>query len=49
MDFSTTGRWVKDKEIFIRSVEELGGEVIFRASEGDAEKQLELARELLLF
>jgi D-xylose transport system substrate-binding protein len=47
MDLSNTGRWIKDKEIFIKSVEELGGEVVFRASEGDAELQFELANEIL--
>lgn len=47
MDDSQTGRWVKDKEMFINKVENLGGETIVMASEGDAEKQLELARELL--
>lgn len=47
MDLSKTGRWQKDKELFIKSVKALGGEVVFRASEGDAEKQFELAKELL--
>ncbi len=47
MDLSQTGRWVKDKELFIKHVEELGGEVIFRASEGDPVKQFELAKEML--
>lgn len=47
MDVSDTGRWIKDKELFIKSVEELGGEVVFRASEGDPEKQFELAKEIL--
>ena len=47
MDLSTTGRWAKDKELFIKNVKDLGGEVVFRASEGDAEKQFELAKEIL--
>ncbi len=47
MDDSKTGRWVKDKELFIQSIENMGGEVIFRSSEGDADKQLELASEIL--
>jgi D-xylose ABC transporter substrate-binding protein len=47
MDDSQTGRWVKDKELFIKSIEDLGGEVIFRASEGDPDLQLELANEIL--
>jgi D-xylose transport system substrate-binding protein len=47
MDVSDTGRWLKDKELFIKSVEDLGGEVVFRASEGDPEKQYELAGEIL--
>jgi D-xylose transport system substrate-binding protein len=47
MDLSQTGRWVRDKELFTKNVEELGGEVIFRASEGDPEKQFELAKEML--
>lgn len=47
MDVSNEGRWIKDKELFIKSVENLGGEVIMRASERDAQKQLELAREIL--
>jgi D-xylose transport system substrate-binding protein len=48
MDLSKTGRWAKDKELFIKSVRDLGGEVITRASEGVAEKQYELAKELLV-
>jgi D-xylose transport system substrate-binding protein len=47
MDDSDYGRWVKDKELFIRQIEKSGGEVIFRASEGDTEKQLEQAKEIL--
>jgi D-xylose transport system substrate-binding protein len=47
MDLSQTGRWIRDKELFIRNVEALGGEAIFRASEGDVDKQLEYAKELL--
>ncbi|MBN1597899.1 MAG: substrate-binding domain-containing protein [Bacteroidales bacterium] len=47
MDESEEGRWVKDKELFIKNVEELGGEVIWRASERDAQKQIELAKEIL--
>lgn len=47
MDDSETGRWVKDKELFIKNIQNLGGEVIFRSSEGDANKQLELADEIL--
>ena len=47
MDVSETGRWLKDKELFIKNIEELGGEVIFMASEGDADKQYELAKEIL--
>ena len=47
MDVSDTGRWLRDKELFIKNVEELGGEVVFRASEGNIEKQFELAEEIL--
>lgn len=47
MDVSDTGRWLKDKELFTKSVEEMGGEVVFRASEGDIDKQYELAEEIL--
>jgi D-xylose transport system substrate-binding protein len=47
MDNSDYGRWIKDREQFTRQVEELGGEVVFRASEGDIEKQLDLAKEIL--
>ena len=47
MDDSKTGRWVKDKELFMQSIEKMGGEVIFKSSEGDADKQLELANEIL--
>ncbi len=47
MDEYNNGRWVHDKELFTEKVSELGGEVYFRASEGDAEKQLEMAKELL--
>lgn len=47
MDVSNTGRWLKDKELFIKYIEEMGGEVILRASEGDPDKQYELAKEIL--
>lgn len=47
MDDSDYGRWIKDKELFINQIQELDGEVIFRASEGDIEKQLDLANEIL--
>jgi D-xylose transport system substrate-binding protein len=47
MDESTGGRWVKDKELFIKHVEALGGKVVFRAAEADIPKQVELAREIL--
>lgn len=47
MDESTTGRWVKDKAFFIKNVEKMGGQVIFRSSEQNADKQVELAREIL--
>jgi D-xylose transport system substrate-binding protein len=47
MDLSKNGRWLKDKELFIKSIEEMGGVVVLRASEGDAERQLELAKEML--
>jgi D-xylose transport system substrate-binding protein len=46
MDESQTGRWVKDKELFSNQVENLGGVVLVRAAEGDADKQFELAKEL---
>lgn len=47
MDESTSGRWLKDKELFTSHIESLGGEVIFRASEGNISKQAELANEML--
>ena len=47
MDESETGRWVKDKQIFTRNIEELGGEVVFSAAEKDYEKQYEMAKEML--
>ena len=47
MDESATGRWVKDKALFIKNVEDMGGKVIFRSSEQDADKQVDLAREIL--
>ncbi len=47
MDDSQTGRWKKDKALFIEHVESLGGKVLFRASEGNAGGQLEMAKELL--
>ena len=47
MDVSESGRWIKDKELFIKHVEALGGEVVFGASEGDTEKQYELAKQIL--
>ncbi|MBN1118321.1 MAG: substrate-binding domain-containing protein [Bacteroidales bacterium] len=47
MDESVDGRWLKDKEIFINQVESHGGEVVFRASEGDIKKQTLLGNEIL--
>jgi D-xylose ABC transporter substrate-binding protein len=47
MDESTGGRWDRDKELFIRHAESLGSEVIFGAAEGNAQKQIEIAREIL--
>ena len=47
MDESIGGRWAKDKQMFIEHVENLGGEVVFRAAEGDIPKQFELAKEIL--
>ncbi len=47
MDVEDTGRWPKDKELFVKNVEEMGGEVILRASGGDPDLQLELAHEIL--
>jgi len=47
MDESTGGRWVKDKELFIKHVKALGGKVVFRAAEADIPKQIELAHEIL--
>jgi D-xylose transport system substrate-binding protein len=47
MDESTGGRWDKDKELFIQHAESLGSKVIFGASEGDVQKQIELAKEIL--
>ncbi len=47
MDESQHGRWVSDKEFFIKSVEELGGTVVFDAAEKDAAKQYEKAQEML--
>lgn len=46
MDEAQTGRWASDKELFIQSVEELGGTVVFRAAEMNAAKQQELADEM---
>lgn len=46
MDESETGRWVKDKELFSAHIKALGGQVIVKAAEGDANKQFELAEEL---
>lgn len=46
MDESQTGRWAKDKELFTKHIEQLGGQVLFRAADGDAKKQYELAKEL---
>ncbi len=47
MDESETGRWAKDKQMFIEHVESLGGEVVFRAAEEDIPKQYELAKEII--
>lgn len=47
MDESETGRWVNDKAIFTKNIQELGGEVVFGAAEKDANKQYELAKDML--
>lgn len=47
MDESTGGRWDKDKELFIQHAESLGSKVIFGAAEGDVQKQIKIAREIL--
>ena len=47
MDVSEQERWIKDKELFIESVDKLGGETIVKASQGDAELQFRLAEEIL--
>lgn len=47
MDVSNSGRWTEDKSLFIKNIEDKDGAVFFRASEGDAEKQYQLAEELL--
>lgn len=40
-------RWEKDRELFIASAKQLGAEVIVRAAEGDHDRQVKLATELL--
>lgn len=47
MDESETGRWVNDKAIFTKNIQELGGEVIFGAAEKDADRQYEMAKDML--
>ncbi len=47
MDVSDQGRWLIDKELFIKNVQENGGEVIVQASEGDAVAQFLMAGEIL--
>ncbi len=47
MDVSEQERWVKDKELIIKNIENFGGEAIVRSSEGDAELQFQLAGEIL--
>lgn len=46
MDESQTGRWSKDKELFSKHIQEMGGQIFVRAAEGDAGKQFDLALEL---
>jgi D-xylose transport system substrate-binding protein len=40
-------RWQKDRELFTASAKQLGAEVLVRAAEGDHERQVKLATELL--
>lgn len=47
MDMEESGRWSSDKDLFVASIEELGGEVIVAAAEGDPLKQFDLAEEML--
>jgi D-xylose ABC transporter substrate-binding protein len=47
MDSLEQERWAKDRDIFTSKIKELGGETIYRLANGDADKQLEQARELI--
>jgi D-xylose transport system substrate-binding protein len=47
MDHSEFGRWPKDKELLIENIELAGGEVFFKAAQGDSKKQYIQAQELI--
>ena len=47
MDSLEQERWAKDRDIFLGKIKELGGETIYRLANGNADNQLEQARELL--
>ncbi len=47
MDTLDIDRWQKDKELFEKKVEELGGTVMVRVAGGNSPKQLEQAMELI--
>lgn len=47
MDQYNVERWAKDTTYFIQNVEKLGGKVICLSANGDVDKQLEQAKELI--
>ncbi len=47
MDTLDIDRWQKDKELFEKKVEELGGTVMVRVADGNSPKQLEQAMDLI--
>ncbi|MBN2348949.1 MAG: substrate-binding domain-containing protein [Bacteroidales bacterium] len=47
MDNYEQDRWQKDKDIFVRRIQELGSNVLVEVADGDFDKQLEQARKLL--
>ncbi len=47
MDTFIQERWEKDRQYFIEKVQEMGGDIIVEAAQGDPDKQLELARTMI--
>ncbi len=47
MDSFKQERWIKDRDIFVSKVEDLGGKVLVESAEGDHDQQVDLAKKMV--